>query len=141
MEIISITKEFQSSNLGRESNVTKICNNIHVKSNDIILDIKECNIDYPATSQLLDTILCFLSKKKGIKSFMIYYDVNFQEIILLQYFVVGSKFLNIDTKFKNIEEYQSALNDKLIQNNIIFTIQIREEEKIIKSYIYGTKHS
>lgn len=137
MENISISKKYEITNLGRKSNIQRLCEQITLNDNDVVLDIRECNIDYPATSMLLDYILELLSKMGGEKKIKILYDVCFEEIITLQYFVVGSSFLNITNKFQSLTDYQDAIKSKLLNNKITLIIAIMEAETIIKEYTYG----
>lgn len=137
MQTTRILKEFHISNLGRESNIRKICSMLNLTECDVTLDIRECNIDYPATSKLLDTILELLAQMDNRKQFIILYDINFDEIILLQYFVVGSSFLDISNKCNDVEEYRQLINVILEEKKISLIIKIQEGDKEIKNYSYG----
>lgn len=132
--------KFDTVNLGRESNIKRIIEEIgNVEEYDITLDIRGCNIDYPATAILIDKMIDCFPNNEQVKQFQIIYDIDFSEIILLQYLLVGSVYFNVPSKKNGIDDYKRELNAGLCQKNIALEISIQEiDDTQICTYKYGT---
>lgn len=95
---INIKKDYQVNDIGTEYKVKSVLDNLKFSSNDdeIKLDIRQCLIDYDATSMLLDFILTHLSNLEGNKKLNITYDFVLDKQTLLNWMFLGSKLFRLE---------------------------------------------
>lgn len=141
MKKISIYKDFEEDDLASDAIVESITDKIQIQGNsDVILDLRDCFIDYPYTSRIIDKILNSLSEIKGEKKLVIFYDLNAKESSLLNWFFLESKFLDITSHEKSLEleDLKTKIINKIRPSKIQIEIKIqyKEGEEILKHIVY-----
>jgi hypothetical protein len=137
---INIKKDYNINDIGTEYKVKSILNNLKFSPDDyeIKLDIRQCLIDYDATSKLLDFIINHLSKIKGKKSLIIIYDFILDKQTLLNWMFLGSTLFGLEkNKESELNEIEETLDKHLTENEIKLIINILDRnEKKLNNYEY-----
>jgi hypothetical protein len=141
MKEISIYKDFQEDDLASDAIVKTITDKIDIAGDNIVkLDLRDCFIDYPYTSRIIDKILTSLHQITGDKVLTIIYDLNAKESSLLNWFFLESEFLGITNNEKSLE--LDDIKDKVIKKikassiKIELIIQYKEGSEILKNITY-----
>lgn len=121
---ISIKEEYGILDLAGPDQVEKLIHRMKVPdSNEIILDLSGCYIDYPYVSDVLDKVLYCLDKKDSKKNLKVMTDIHLPLETLYNLLFLGSTFLRITDKFKPINSEWNYVLEELSKNKNI-TIEI-----------------
>jgi hypothetical protein len=141
MKSISIYKDFKLDDLASGTIVETIVGDLNFGEDNIIeVDLRDCFIDYPYTSRLMDKAFSHLSKCSGFKAITIKYDLNAKESTLLNWLFLESDFFDLKNHEKSLEIdiIKKKVEEKLKANQIKMTllIQYQEGADILNSYVY-----
>jgi len=139
---LNISKDFGQINVSSQRHVDRVINKIKEIGlgdvHDIILNLENCQTDYPETPKLIDFILVHLSKLEGKKELQILFNgLGNKEIYLLHDIILEGNYFGIHNKIDSEDEvttWTKIMNEKLIINNILLTIIYTPENK---KYTYG----
>lgn len=121
---ISIKEEYGVLDLAGPDQVEKLIHRMKVPdSNEIILDLSGCFIDYPYVSDVLDKVLYCLDKKDSKKTLKVITDLQLPLETLYNLLFLGSKYLRITDKFKpKKSEWNYVLEELNKKKNISIEI-------------------
>ena len=140
MKTISIKDDFNKNDLGDIFEVNEIISKIKIDSNSVIeLNLRHCFIDYPATSQIIDSILFQLDKIDGKKELIIKQDYYLPESIVLNLMLLGSKYFKIEARKEiELEIIKEIITKQINKDNIIIEINVvNRTGELIETYKYG----
>jgi len=133
MEIIKIKASYGITDLGDEEKIKSLLTKLVLPiSNEISLDLSGCLIDYPVTSMLLDNVLYHLDTMPSYKKLNIIIDYNLPDDTLINFLFLGSRFLNINDKFKLIKiEWKTIITEMEFTKKIIIELRMPRGNKTI----------
>jgi hypothetical protein len=141
MKNISIYREFGIDDLASTSVVNELINKLDFGNfKRIEIDLRDCFIDYPFTSKIVDRALYHLKNIDGEKNLSIIYDLNAKEGTLLNWFFLESEFLEItnNEKSMDLQIIKDRIQSKLRNENmkIKIVIQYSENSEVLNTYQY-----
>jgi hypothetical protein len=139
MNKISLFDDYGISDAGNEEKIKSIIDVIAINEPDILLDLRHCIIDYPATSMLIDKILNKLATLPNQKRLNIEVSYLLPEQTLLNDLLGDSKFFNIEAKKEiPIEKLRIIINSKLEPSSIFLTVSIKDGSNQLRDqFTYG----
>jgi hypothetical protein len=124
-ETIKVLETYGVYNLSSKHQIHDLISRLELpNSNQLIIDIKGCIVDYSTTSLLFDEILFHLNKLQGEKKLIILTDgLSFQHMFADLF--LGSKFINVGDDFKlDIKECEFLLKEINETHNIEIIIKM-----------------
>ena len=142
MSKVSIHKDFNLDDLASGTIVESIVNDLSFGEDaSIEIDLRDCFIDYPYTSRLMDKAFNHLSTLPDTKLITVIYDLNAKESTLLNWLFLESDFFGLKNHEKSleIEIIKDRIAEKLKSTHIKMEILIQYQQgsDILNSYIYG----
>ena len=102
------------------------------------LSLRHCLIDYPATAELIDSVLFKMQKLPGRKELLIVLDYDLPKQTLLNWLFLGSRFFGMKTvRELPMEELEKILHSKLGESEISLEVSILDRSgETIAEYKY-----
>lgn len=143
MKRISIYKDFQEDDLATDSVISGILDKLTIDENNTIeIDLRDCFIDYPYTSRIMDRLLLQLSNLQCDKrTLVIIYDLNAKEETLLNWIFLESEFLEIKNgaDVMDLNNLKQAIEKKIREKKISIEIKIQYKEgsDVLNTFTYA----
>jgi hypothetical protein len=140
MKKINFKDEYLINDLGRIELIDNIIDKINIDNNNVVkLNFRQCFIDYPATSKIIDNILMQMDILKDKKEILIEIDYYLPENNLLNLLLVGSKYFGFEeNKELKLEDLKKTINKTLQKNKITIEINMVDRKgNTLKELVYG----
>jgi hypothetical protein len=112
---------------------------LKIDSSYVELDLTNCLIDYPATSQVIDTILFKLESIDKDRNLLITTDFLFPHDTLLNALLSGSKYFSLeDLRINSLKEIEARIRSKTARTGLKLQIRVVSGPgNIIHEYEYS----
>jgi len=102
------------------------------------LDLSGCILDYPATSAVVDGVIDRLERAPEPRSFVIRFDIPFQERVFEKWLFFESKLLENGYQHLDPETLHAKVNEALRRRSVTLTITVQDPAgNTVAEYRYG----